>query len=157
MEAYSLKDDGAGIKFCVFCYNVQPGIGIDYSNGDSWLNQISTAEAIQEESDRESSQDNNTQTYILNTNTKKVHYPSCPSVEQMKYKNKQEYTGTRGEVISIGYESCKNCRRPKWQNGIQVITKQLYFGICSLIPTIRGRALSFQAILPDYYDIVFCI
>ena len=50
-----------------------------------------------------------------------------------------------------------DCRRPKWQNGIQVITKQLYFGICSLIPTIRGRALSFQVILPDHTDIAFCI
>ncbi len=36
MEAYSIEDDGAGVSFNVYCYNVQPGIGIDYATGDSW-------------------------------------------------------------------------------------------------------------------------
>lgn len=35
MEAYSVEDQGAGICFCVFVYNVQPGIEIDYSTGES--------------------------------------------------------------------------------------------------------------------------
>ena len=35
MEAYSLEDGGTGLQFCVFCYNVQPYITIDYSTGDS--------------------------------------------------------------------------------------------------------------------------
>lgn len=40
MEGYSVEDNGASVKFNVFCYNVQPGIGIDYATGDSWaLNQ----------------------------------------------------------------------------------------------------------------------
>lgn len=33
MEAYSVEDDGQGISFCVYCYNVQPDISIDYSTG----------------------------------------------------------------------------------------------------------------------------
>lgn len=37
MEAFSLEDKGEGICFNVFVYNVQPGIGIDYSTGDSWI------------------------------------------------------------------------------------------------------------------------
>lgn len=36
MEAYSIEDDGEGIEFCVYCFNVQPGIGIDYLTGESW-------------------------------------------------------------------------------------------------------------------------
>jgi len=36
MEAYSVEDNGKGIQFCVFVYNVQPGIEINYSNGDSF-------------------------------------------------------------------------------------------------------------------------
>ncbi|MDE6699871.1 MAG: DNA-entry nuclease, partial [Acetatifactor sp.] len=48
-------------------------------------------------------------TYILNTNTKKFHYPSCSSVNQMKDKNKQAYTGNREDVISQGYAPCKRC------------------------------------------------
>ena len=35
MEAFSVEDKGQGIEFCIYCYNVQPGINIDYSNGDS--------------------------------------------------------------------------------------------------------------------------
>lgn len=35
MEALSVEDAGAGIKFCVFCYNVQPQIAIDYATGVS--------------------------------------------------------------------------------------------------------------------------
>lgn len=35
MEAYSVEDNGAGINFCVFCYNVQPNVTIDYATGDS--------------------------------------------------------------------------------------------------------------------------
>ncbi len=38
MEGYSVEDDGIGMEFCVYCYNVQPGIVIDYPTGDSWLN-----------------------------------------------------------------------------------------------------------------------
>lgn len=37
LEAYSVEDKGKGLKFCVFCYNVQPGIEINYANGDSRL------------------------------------------------------------------------------------------------------------------------
>jgi len=33
MEAYSVEDDGSGICFCVYCYNVQPGVVIDYETG----------------------------------------------------------------------------------------------------------------------------
>ena len=35
MEAYSVEDSGKGISFCVFCYNVQPGIEINYATGES--------------------------------------------------------------------------------------------------------------------------
>ena len=48
-------------------------------------------------------------TYILNTRTKKFHYPSCPSVDDMKEKNKREFTGTRDKVIAQGYTSCGRC------------------------------------------------
>lgn len=37
MEAYSVEDSGEGICFCVYCYNVQPGVEINYRNGESSL------------------------------------------------------------------------------------------------------------------------
>ena len=36
MEAYSVEDEGDGICYNVFCYNVQPHIEIDYATGDNW-------------------------------------------------------------------------------------------------------------------------
>ena len=47
--------------------------------------------------------------YILNTNTHKFHLPGCKSVKQMKEKNKKSYTGTRQNIIDMGYSPCKNC------------------------------------------------
>lgn len=37
MEAYSIEDEGDGICFNVYAYNVQPGVVIDYETGDSVL------------------------------------------------------------------------------------------------------------------------
>ena len=36
MEGWSVEDDGEGVCFCVYAYNAQPGIVIDYATGDSW-------------------------------------------------------------------------------------------------------------------------
>ena len=47
--------------------------------------------------------------YILNTNTKKFHKPSCSSVSTIKDSNREEFSGTRDELISRGYDSCKRC------------------------------------------------
>lgn len=49
------------------------------------------------------------QTYILNTNTKKFHIPSCPSVKQMKESNKKVSTDSRDEIIAEGYDPCGRC------------------------------------------------
>jgi len=35
LEAFSVEDDGAGISFNVYCFNVQPGVEIDYASGES--------------------------------------------------------------------------------------------------------------------------
>lgn len=47
--------------------------------------------------------------YIVNTNTGKFHYPYCHSVDRMKESNKWYYTGTREELIEMGYDPCGNC------------------------------------------------
>ena len=122
MEGYSVEDKGAGVSYCVFAYNVQPGIEIDYATGESKL-----ADSAQQEEQKtatvtptpspepekqepvtgsEASQAD----YILNTNTKKFHYPTCSSVNDMKEKNKQEFFGTRDEAISNGYSPCGRCK-----------------------------------------------
>lgn len=47
--------------------------------------------------------------YVLNTNTKKFHYPNCSSVSKMSAKNRRDVTDTRDSIISQGYVPCKKC------------------------------------------------
>lgn len=113
LEAESVEDNGEGVLFNVYVYNVQPGITIDYATGESWQEQGTTTTPVQEEPVQEEPEEqtpvSSGTTYILNTNTKKFHYPSCSSVDQMSDKNRQEFTGTRDEVIAMGYDPCGRC------------------------------------------------
>ena len=47
--------------------------------------------------------------YIANKNTKKFHYPSCSSANEIKASNRWDYVGTREELIDMGYAACKRC------------------------------------------------
>lgn len=133
MEAWSVEDDGAGVCFNVFVYNVQPGIGIDFATGESWKEDKGTSSADKDAKDggkpskdtaasgkggskqeddppeADAGGDVQNAEYILNTNTKKFHYPTCSSVRQMSDANKQEYVGTREELIANGYDPCGRC------------------------------------------------
>ena len=48
-------------------------------------------------------------TYVVNTNTKKFHYPSCSSVKDTKPSNRWDFYGEREELIDKGYVPCKRC------------------------------------------------
>lgn len=61
------------------------------------------------EQEQQVSQSGGGTTYVLNTNTHKFHYQSCSSVKKMKDSNKAFHTGTRDEVIAMGYSPCGNC------------------------------------------------
>ncbi len=104
MEAESVEDDGEGVSFNVYVYNVQPDITIDYATGENW----ETPE--NETAGNPSSGDTSgQQTYILNTNTRKFHLPDCSGAADIKGKNREEYTGTREKLTSQGYEPCGRC------------------------------------------------
>lgn len=99
MEAESVEDKGDGILYNVFCYNIQPEITIDYKSGDSCESgdmPVQTKAASVSE-------------FVLNTNSKKFHKPSCSSISQIKEGNKEVYKGSRDDLISQGYEPCKKC------------------------------------------------
>ena len=99
MEAESVEDDGYGVRFNVYCYNVQPGVTIDYADGSNYADGTDYDEDGGEE-----------YTYVLNTNSKKFHDPDCRSAQSMSEKNKQEYTGTRTSLINAGYTPCGECK-----------------------------------------------
>ncbi len=48
-------------------------------------------------------------TYVLNTSTMKFHNPLCRDVGKINAGNRQDYTGTRDEVIAKGYSPCGHC------------------------------------------------
>lgn len=130
MEAESVEDDGDGVSFNVYCYNVQPGVVIDYATGDSMLAEDATplpdvsgstdskkgdkaaqSDASQSEKGNGSSADasKGKQDYVLNTNSKKFHKPSCSSVKQMADKNREDVKDTRENILNRGYDPCKRC------------------------------------------------
>ena len=111
MEAWSVEDNGEGVSFCVFCYNIQPGITIDYATGDNWLDESSQTETetsviVSSSSEAEAGK---TYSYVLNTNTKKIHLPSCESVKETKEKNKAYSNKTIDELKNEGYKPCQRC------------------------------------------------
>lgn len=101
MEAYSVEDDGDGICFNVFCYNVQPGVEIAYATGENRL--ADSSSAAQNSSSGEQAH------YVLNTSSKKYHAPDCSAVEKMSDKNRKDFTGTRAELEAEGYTAHSAC------------------------------------------------
>ena len=119
MQAESVEDDGVGISFNVYVYNVQPYVVIDYKTGENWEGDeiaepegkwADGTEADPSDSKSDSkinaktdsattskaeAKDTKEQTYILNKNTKKFHKPECSGAKKIKAKNKGEYTGSR--------------------------------------------------------------
>lgn len=103
MEAWSVEDNGEGICFNVYCYNVQPGVQIDYATGKSQLDTETTTKAEQEE-------ETNSSQYVLNTSSKKIHNPTCSGAKNMKEENKKIVSGTQLQTyLDDGYEYCGNC------------------------------------------------
>ena len=99
MEAYSIEDNGEGVEFNVYCYNVQPDIEIDYKTGNSKYvgNEAETVDNGEK------------QKYIVNINTKKFHKEDCPSAKKIKSENKKAYTGYKENLVKNGYSPCSQC------------------------------------------------
>ena len=98
MEAQSVEDNGEGIQFHVYAYNNQPGVEIDYSTGESRLLELSGDESEVTEV-----------TYILNTNSQKIHRPDCSQVPSIKQENKQTTALTKDALTAQGYTPCGFC------------------------------------------------
>ena len=104
MEAWSVEDDGDGICFNVYCYNVQPGVVIDYATGENRLDEDYANEQSNGKTD--SSQ------YVLNTSSKKIHKPDCSGATNMNEKNKQIVKGKDVKYyLQQGYEYCGVCNK----------------------------------------------
>ena len=47
--------------------------------------------------------------YILNTNSMKFHDPDCEWAQKISDRNRQDYTGSREDLIEQGYTPCGGC------------------------------------------------
>ncbi len=98
IEAYSIEDDGDGICFNVYCYNVQPKISINYKDGSNYQIGVTTTRPA------------TSGTYILNISSHKIHKKdTCSAVKKMADKNKEVFTGNIQEKLDEGYTYCGLC------------------------------------------------
>lgn len=95
VECRETADADDDFFFNVYCYNVQPGVEIDYATGENW-------EAQREYTGEES-------TYIINTSSRKFHSEDCSNGQNMNEDNKSIMTCTREELIDKGYEPAGCC------------------------------------------------
>lgn len=130
MEAKSVEDNGKSIEFNVYCYNIQPGIEINYLTGESsgpefkgnntnnnTTNNINNNKSNNKTNKVNTSTNTKSQTkspnlsdtYVLNKNSKIFHKSNCSSVNKMSEKNKETYNGSRDDIINRGYKPCKRC------------------------------------------------
>ena len=118
MEAWSVEDDGEGISFNVFIMNVQDGVIIDYSTGANRKDPSYVTGSEDNEITRENC------TYIINSNTKKIHLPTCNSAPTTNaiYTDK-----TLDELLASGYTSDNFCKTCKPQNAKSLVRSYYYF------------------------------
>lgn len=125
IEAYSVEDDGDGICFNVYIYNIQPGITIDYATGKSSLGgtfaatttkastpKVTTTRAVvttTKAATVATTAGVSNVTYIGNRNSMKFHKPTCGSVDRMNESNKVYFYCSRDDVVADGYDPCGNC------------------------------------------------
>ena len=107
MEAYSVEDNGDGVCFHVFVYNVQPGITINYTTGENWLSGERAPETTEQTETQGGAEGT---TYVLNTSSKKIHLPTCPSVATIDESNRQDYTGSKDSLLQQKYMLCGICK-----------------------------------------------
>lgn len=104
LEAYSVEDHGEGISFHVYCFNLQPGVTIDYQTGDSCLEGETVPSTTQSTTAKGTAED-----FVLNTNSKRVHKPDCGSVGKIAAHNREDFHGTLQALLDQGYEKCGAC------------------------------------------------
>ncbi len=140
MEAYSVEDKGDGISLCIYLYNVQPDILIDYATGESEV--ISEPDIEPDVTDAPETEPPATEppateppateppateppateppatepptvgavTYVINTNSGKFHEPDCRSAQKISPSNRAETDKDRDTLVSEGYSPCGICK-----------------------------------------------
>ena len=113
VEAWSVEDDGEDICFCIYAYNVQPGIVIDYRTGDNYAESGETPSQTDQKEPSYAqylTDEDVIGDYVLNIKKKKFHLPDCQGVEDIAEENRKDYHGSRNELVEDGYVPCGGCK-----------------------------------------------
>lgn len=115
MEAQSVEDEE--LVFCVYCFNVQPGVTFDYYDGNVLESELTEIpDEIPSRSTTPSSEESSEPEPVLigNANSHVLHMPECDSVHDMAEHNKVLFYGDFEEeykkAVQDGYRACKRCR-----------------------------------------------
>ena len=143
IEAKSVEDNGAGVQFNVYCYNVQPGISIDYIDGQSWEDESSNTS----ESDNEETQATAVLQEQTATQSDTISSQQEQSAEQTDNAGGQEQPSVSETPAASGsdtmvwlsatgekYHSINNCGRMNPDNATQVTEEYAInngYGKCS--------------------------
>lgn len=111
MEAYSVEDEGEGVCFNVYVYNVQPGIVINYATGENWLSTEAPKEtAASTDAEDNGENENSSNHYVINKSSKKIHKPTCSSAQDISEENRGEHIGLVDSLLADGYTACGACK-----------------------------------------------
>lgn len=103
MEAYSIEDSGESICFNVYCYNVQPGIVINYATGESCAEGTNTETTPSEQTNTNTTQEaSGVMVWIPSSGSKYHTHSGCSNMKNPKQVTKEE-------AEQMGYEPCKRC------------------------------------------------
>lgn len=115
MEAYSVEDNGEGISFNIYCYNVQPDVTIDYATGKSTgpsssettsSTTTTTTPSTETTTNNNTQQDTSSETVYVTATGKKYH--STKSCSGLSNAN-AIYESTLSDAEEDGLEPCKKC------------------------------------------------
>lgn len=114
LEALSVDDGGTAVRLCVFLYNAQPGVTLDYATGESTPTPLLPAPDDGSSGSGSGSSgvpvgSGEGTHYVLNTNTHRFHYPGCSSADRISAENRSDFIGSRSELIAAGYSPCGRC------------------------------------------------
>ena len=90
IEAWSVEDEGDGICFNVFSYNVQPGVIIDYATGNNH----------EDPNGVPGNDPTVSASYVINKGNHKVHKADCGNIKNMNPDNRIDFVGTIAEILA---------------------------------------------------------
>ncbi len=156
IEGISVEDKGEDLKFCVYAFNVQPGVNINYFTGQN----VPSGDPLPPTDTEEPE----VFTYIINKKSKTVHLSTCGNAASIAPANREQFEGELELLLEeyVGYKGCGSCLPdliiPSESEGggepcityiINTGTKKYHLPSCSGLPTLEENRVEYTGSLAD--------